>query len=878
MKRSDVLKRLIQAASLTVLAGSALAGPDVIVGDLHEITRWGSGTSNGVPVQAYSVGTISCNAGDTPLLWIASTNQHPVISGNMYRLVPATGRFEQIGQSWLKHGFTALQGDVCYTDCAAYPNGTRLGVHCSDPYGAGLNGDQGRLGPKWEVNAATGAYPYPYTNSSGSGTIFKRLQVPTADLQTPGALYFVSAMYIAPDDAAAGNGLNNASYRRATIDSVTFAPALVGTTQRTRPAIFAWKDHGLGANQPDPDVFITSVDVPGDGRFYVAAKATDLGGGRWRYRYSVQNLNSHRSAQSLSIPLPNVQTSSVTNVVFDDVDYHSGEPFSLTNWTPSTTSTAQTWASQTFAQNPNANALRWDTIYSYEFECAVPPASGNATIGLFRTGSPSSVTISTVIPSPTGTQQPINDACAFAASVGSGATPFSTVGATTDGPLACNEFNYNQVGNDIWFRWTSPNCAGNSVISTCGSAYDTKIAVYADTGTCPTDNSHLACNDDNTAVCGTGSLHSSVTLATTPNTSYLIRVGGYNAITGTGTLTITPPDCGPTNDNCANATILADNSPVSGTTVEATNDGTASCGQSGSSADIWFRYTPQVSGNFQVNTCNSSYDTVLAAYSGTCGSLSQIVCNDDEGTTGPCTGTLQSSITVNGVAGTTYLIRLAGYQGATGNYTIRVVGGGGVLPPINDNCNNRAGVSNGSNPFTTLGATTDGPTHAACSFNASNQITNDIWFNYPSLCDGQLTVDTCAAASFNTRIAIYSGDTCTNFDSRLLDCSDDDCPSGRSSVSIPVVAGQSYTIRVGGTNGAVGTGTLTINCVPTPPPCDPDFNQDGNADQDDIACLSQVVAGDTDCSSMDPDFNQDGNVDQDDIDALSQVVGGSPCP
>ncbi|MDX2132381.1 MAG: hypothetical protein SFY69_10045 [Planctomycetota bacterium] len=62
------------------------------------------------------------------------------------------------------------------------------------------------------------------------------------------------------------------------------------------------------------------------------------------------------------------------------------------------------------------------------------------------------------------------------------------------------------------------------------------------------------------------------------------------------------------------------------------------------------------------------------------------------------------------------------------------------------------------------------------------------------------------------------------------------------------------------------------------PPCDPDFNQDGNVDQDDIFCLSLVVAGDPSCSGSDPDFNRDGNVDQDDISALEQVVAGSACP
>jgi hypothetical protein len=61
-------------------------------------------------------------------------------------------------------------------------------------------------------------------------------------------------------------------------------------------------------------------------------------------------------------------------------------------------------------------------------------------------------------------------------------------------------------------------------------------------------------------------------------------------------------------------------------------------------------------------------------------------------------------------------------------------------------------------------------------------------------------------------------------------------------------------------------------------PCDADFNGDGNVDQDDIACLVQMVAGDFSCSERDPDFNGDGNVDQEDVAALQQVVGGAPCP
>jgi hypothetical protein len=62
------------------------------------------------------------------------------------------------------------------------------------------------------------------------------------------------------------------------------------------------------------------------------------------------------------------------------------------------------------------------------------------------------------------------------------------------------------------------------------------------------------------------------------------------------------------------------------------------------------------------------------------------------------------------------------------------------------------------------------------------------------------------------------------------------------------------------------------------PPCDPDVNQDGNVDQDDVSYLINVVGGGENPTGIDPDFNQDGNVDQDDIAALINVVAGGDCP
>ncbi len=86
------------------------------------------------------------------------------------------------------------------------------------------------------------------------------------------------------------------------------------------------------------------------------------------------------------------------------------------------------------------------------------------------------------------------------------------------------------------------------------------------------------------------------------------------------------------------------------------------------------------------------------------------------------------------------------------------------------------------------------------------------------------------------------------------------------------------TLFVTDNRGSTTSDDVLISIQGAGVPCDADFNQDGNVDQDDIACLAQVVAGDPSCSDSDPDFNGDGNVDQDDIDALMQVVAGGPCP
>ena len=369
-------------ASATKLGG---IGPDVIVGDMPSTNNWG--LSNGM--RAYSVGTTSCNIGDEELAWIANSDQHPVISQNLYRV--KDGRIVQLGQSWLKHGFFALSGSLCGS-CQG-TSGSALGIGCSDPYSASLNGSQGPLnggtgglGPKSEVNATSGEFAWPCRRLTNGqrGVLGGRIQVPVADLdpaQNQGALYYVDSQYVQPEDAQSGNDLNNTSYRRVFVSGSNYNLNMSGSfpTVRTKAAIYAWQE-------AYPDVEMFEVDIPGDGRVIVGVLTTQDGNG-YHTEIAVHNHNSHQSVQSLNV---DCCAGAISNPGFNDTDYHA-EPYTDADWAPSTDGSQIEWATDTFAKNEDANALRWGTLYSFWFDSEFEPAE--ITLGLFRPGQVSEMVI-----------------------------------------------------------------------------------------------------------------------------------------------------------------------------------------------------------------------------------------------------------------------------------------------------------------------------------------------------------------------------------------------------------------------------------------------------------------------------------------------------
>jgi hypothetical protein len=245
-----------------------------------------------------------------------------------------------------------------------------------------------------------------------------------------------------------------------------------------------------------------------------------------------------------------------------------------------------------------------------------------------------------------------------------------------------------------------------------------------------------------------------------------------------------------------------------GTTVSGTNDGNSTC-DSGSNPDVWYRYVAACSGTLNLDTCSPGADTVLAVYTGDCGALTQVACNDNCGGA-PCGGP-GSCLSVAVTAGTTYRIRVA-TVGGTGTFTLTYATAGPA--PANDNCASATVISNGTFNFSTCGATTDGAMIGFCGA-APVQADNDIWYRYTATCSTYLSVRTCGS-SFDTVLAVYSAG-CPASDFSLLACNDDaggSCNTDGlgSALSLTVSQGTEYLIRVGGFGGASGSGTLLVFC------------------------------------------------------------------
>jgi hypothetical protein len=266
-------------------------------------------------------------------------------------------------------------------------------------------------------------------------------------------------------------------------------------------------------------------------------------------------------------------------------------------------------------------------------------------------------------------------------------------------------------------------------------------------------------------------------------------------------------------------------------------------------AAMWYSFTPSTSGNYRIDTCGSTYDTLLSLYDG-CGGT-ELGCND-ENLVGPavtCYGNQARLASVALIGGQNYRIRAAAganaylYDGAILQLSITPA----VVGPANDDCANPTNVGTGTTPFDTTPASPDG--YSWCAPDTSR----DLWFGYTPPARQRLRVSACAGTAFDSVVSVHFGNC-----GWTLACSDDSgnvaCPTGAITPIVVVGANDPITIRVAGKTPAdFGAGVLTISVI-----CPADLDDgsgtgtsDEGVDVSDLLYFLTVFEEGTDAADLD---------------------------
>ena len=267
--------------------------------------------------------------------------------------------------------------------------------------------------------------------------------------------------------------------------------------------------------------------------------------------------------------------------------------------------------------------------------------------------------------------------------------------------------------HSVWYQW-SPAADGSHTIDTCGSNFDTRLAVYVGAGL--GSLSEVAANDNAGAGTNCPGPHSQISSFFSSGATYYIAVDTSGQLPGpgcapTGTFALrldaadsgTPIACGgssaPQNDDFSAAGLAAfpaEGGSYSGTNAHATAEPSepdhAGSGL-GPLHSIWYSWTPSTGGSGTVSTCSDQtvFDSRVAVYTGSSlAGLSEVAKNLDSAAAGCAGKRAQTSFSTS--AGQTYLIAIDtqgdlagnGSGPSTGGVQVTVSPGPGGDQPLPD--------------------------------------------------------------------------------------------------------------------------------------------------------------------------------------------------
>ncbi|MBU3659094.1 MAG: discoidin domain-containing protein [Flavobacteriales bacterium] len=255
---------------------------------------------------------------------------------------------------------------------------------------------------------------------------------------------------------------------------------------------------------------------------------------------------------------------------------------------------------------------------------------------------------------------PANDLCSNASNLPCGTT--NLAGTTSNSasetpPASASTSNYG-----VWYSFVGDGQI-TTISSTSTSAFDHEMVIL--TGTSCASYAIVTSQDDPSDY-GT----ETYTFTTVVGQQYYVWIAYFTTGSTTGTFTIsrscTLAPTPPANDQCSNATPLPCGTyNLAGTTVGAAFESVSGCSNV-NNYGVWYMFSGSGAPT-TLSILGNSFDVGFRLYSGTCSSLSSMVCIDDYGSSGT------ESYSFNAASGQTYFLYVSHYDNTastTGTFVV----------------------------------------------------------------------------------------------------------------------------------------------------------------------------------------------------------------